>query len=295
MQFRAPDGGLCVGDAANAEAARAHFDDVYNRKTDVDLSVLELLRQREVMPVLADEPGRAEVRGHLLKAKKGKSPGESGIAVECFQALADDEETLTLVHETILDFWRSELTCFEEWRVGRLKLLPKKGDPRDLSNWWGIMLLEAIAKVVGSIIASRLETLLSKVGVEYQNGFMRRRGCADGIFSLKMALLKRKEHGLGTWALHVDLVKAFDSVDRSLMFDILRRYGVPDHLVHLIRMLHTGLTVRMTVGEVEVEMPTTVGGVKQGCTLAATLFLLVEQAAMETVEPVFEAAGIKQL
>jgi hypothetical protein len=42
------------------------------------------------------------------------------------------------------------------------------------------MLLEAIAKVVGSIIASRLETLLSKVGVEYQNGFMRRRGCADG-------------------------------------------------------------------------------------------------------------------
>jgi hypothetical protein len=106
--------------------------------------------------------------------------------------------------------------------------------------------------VVGSIIASRLETLLSKVGVEYQNGFMRRRGCADGVFSLKMALLKRKEHGLGTWTLYVDLVKAFDSVDRPLMFDILRRYGAPERLVHLISMLHTGLTVRMTVGGVEV-------------------------------------------
>jgi len=156
------------------------------------------------------------------------------------------------------------------------------------------MLLEAVAKVVGSIIADRLATLLSKVGVEYQNGFMRRRGCADGVFSLKMALLKRKEHGLGTWTLYVDLVKAFDSVDRSMMFGILLRYGVPEHLVQLIRMLHTDLTVRMAVGEVEVEMPTTVG-VKQGDTLAAIIFLFVEQAAIETVEPVFEEAGIKQL
>jgi hypothetical protein len=30
-----------------------------------------------------------------------------------------------------------------------------------------------------------------------------------------MALLKRKEHGLSTWTLYVDLVKAFDSVDRA--------------------------------------------------------------------------------
>jgi hypothetical protein len=294
MQFRASDGEMCVGDAAKAEVLRAHFDDVYNRKTDVDPSVVELVRQRVIMSELADEPQLGEVRGHLLKAKKGKSPGESGLAVECFQALADNEETMALVHATILEFWRSELTCFEEWRVGRLKLLPKKGDPSDPSNWRGIMLLEAIAKVVGSIIASRLETLLSKVGVEYQNGFMRRRGCADGVFSLKMALLKRKEHGLGTWTLYVDLVKAFDSVDRPLMFDILRRYGAPERLVHLISMLHTGLTVRMTVGGVEVELPATVG-VKQGDTLAAILFLFVEQAAIETVEPVFEAAGIKQL
>jgi hypothetical protein len=39
------------------------------------------------------EPGRSEVRRHLNKAKTGKSPGESGLAVECFQVLADNEET----------------------------------------------------------------------------------------------------------------------------------------------------------------------------------------------------------
>jgi hypothetical protein len=64
-----------------------------------------------------------------------------------------------------------------------------------------------------------------------------------------MAWLKRKEHGLGTWALYVDLVKAF--VDRALMLDILRRYGVPEHLVNLIHLLHSDLTMRFAVGEVE--------------------------------------------
>jgi hypothetical protein len=78
------------------------------------------------------------------------------------------------------------------------------------------------------------------------------------------------------------------------MLDILRRYGVPEHLANLIRMLHTDLTVRMTMGEVEMEIPSTVG-VKQGDTLAAILFLFVAQASMETLEPVFEAAGIEKL
>jgi len=34
----------------------------------------------------------------------------------------------------------------------RLRILPNKGDLRDLSNWWGIMLLDAASKVVSMII-----------------------------------------------------------------------------------------------------------------------------------------------
>jgi hypothetical protein len=108
MQFKAQDGQLCVGDPANAEVLRWHFDDVHNRKTGVDPSVLQLLRQRDEMPELAVEPSSAEVAAHLRKAKKGKSPGESGLAVECFQALADNAETLALVHDTIIDCWRAD-------------------------------------------------------------------------------------------------------------------------------------------------------------------------------------------
>jgi hypothetical protein len=59
------------------------------------------------------------------------------------------------------------------------------------------------------------------------------------------------------------------------MLDILRRYGVPEHLVNLIHLLHTDVTVRVAVGKVEAEISSTVG-VKEGDTLAPVLFLFVE-------------------
>ena len=87
------------------------------------------------------------------------------------------------------------------------------------------MLLDVMAKVMmASIIQSRLDRVLRAEGVEYQHGFRGGRGCSDGIFALKMALLKRREHGLGSWVLFVDLVKAFNSVDRSLLLAILGKF-----------------------------------------------------------------------
>jgi hypothetical protein len=70
----------------------------------------------------------------------------------------------------------------------RLKILPKKGDLRDLNNWRGIMLLDAASKVVSMIINSRLQLLLKVVGIEEQNGFMGGRGGSDGIFCIRQAL-----------------------------------------------------------------------------------------------------------
>ena len=40
----------------------------------------------------------------------------------------------------------------KEFARMRLKILPKKGDLRDLNNWRGIMLLDAASKVVSMII-----------------------------------------------------------------------------------------------------------------------------------------------
>jgi hypothetical protein len=138
------------------------------------------------------------------------------------------------------------------------------------------------------IINSRLQLLLKEVGIEEQNGFMGGRGGSDGIFCIRQALKKRREHGKESWVLFVDLVKAFDSVPRDVLFTVLAKFGVPPHLVSVIKRMNTDLQVSFDLNGEPVAVPCTVG-VKQGCPLSPTLFLFVMQACLESLEKAMPA------
>ena len=172
---------------------------------------------------------------------------------------------------------------YEEWLIARLKLLPKKGDLQLTNNWRGICLLDISSKVVSSVIVSRMSLVQEQEGMEEQTGFRPERGTIDGSFSTNIGLQKRKEHGLPTWALFIDLVKAFDSVSREALFQILAKFGMPPHFINIVVRLHTGAAIKLKVGDVEVEVPSTIG-VRQGSCEGPVLFLFIMQAALETAE-----------
>ncbi len=143
-----------------------------------------------------------------------------------------------------------------------------------LDNCCGIMLIEAPVKlkVISSILANRISTfILESEGLEEQNRFMRHRGCCDGIFATKMALQKRHEHGLGTWAVFIDLVKAFDSVPRNGLQVVLEKFGISPKMQRLIVKFHSDLVVKVPVGEDDACFESS-AGVKQGCSMAPILF-----------------------
>jgi hypothetical protein len=148
------------------------------------------------------------------------------------------------------------------------------------------------AKIVCAIIAARLGPL---VDLEEQCGFRSGRGTTDGLFTLKLALQKRKEQQLDTHALFVDLKKAFDSLPRDGIYTALARFGVPEHLIKLVRAFHTGVTVKIATGnpdnpDVTVESGV---GVKQGDSLAPVLFNLLFQACMEAMDATWPAGVTK--
>ena len=66
-----------------------------------------------------------------------------------------------------------------------------------------------------------------------------------------MALKKRQEHGLETWVLFLDLVKAFDRVPRELLWAILGKFGVLAKLIRLLKSLHEHVYVKFSVDGVE--------------------------------------------
>ena len=88
--------------------------------------------------------------------------------------------------------------------------------------------------------------------------------------------------------LFVDLVKAFDSVPRDVLWAALAKVGVPPHLVFVIKRMNADLEVTFDLNGVPVAVPCTVG-VKQGCPLSPTLFLFVMQACLESLEKAMPA------
>jgi hypothetical protein len=139
---------------------------------------------------------------------------------------------------------------YEEWRHARLVLLSKKkGDLSFCKNWRGICLPDVCSKLLSSMLVRRLQIVMKEFGMDAQTGFRPDRGTTDGLFTTFVGLHKRKEHGLETWVLFIDLVKTFDTVPREPLFAIFCHFGLPDHFVNIIIRLHENALINVKIGE----------------------------------------------
>ena len=143
------------------------------------------------------------------------------------------------------------------------------------------MVLETAYKIIAIILHSRLLPIEESLDYEPQCGFRPGRGCMDAIFTIKTAIKKRSEHGLESWVLFLDLVKAFDRVPRELLWIILTKFGVPKKLLDLLRALHNDFKVKFTVDDV-ISTIVCVIVVKQGDMLGPILFTFFIAAVMIT-------------
>jgi hypothetical protein len=91
---------------------------------------------------------------------------------------------------------------------------------------------------MSSIINFRLTTLIETYGLDEQFGHTPGKGTTDALFAIRTALQLRREHQFPTYAVFVDLIKAFDTANHDLLFALLLRFGASEGLVDIIRRLH---------------------------------------------------------
>ena len=79
----------------------------------------------------------------------------------------------------------------------------------------------------------------------------------------------------------VDFSKAFDTVGRTGLWQLLRKYGCPEKFTTMIKALHTRMMANVSVGGEVSESFSVTNGVKQGCILASTLFSIFLSAMLD--------------
>ena len=79
----------------------------------------------------------------------------------------------------------------------------------------------------------------------------------------------------------VDFSKAFDTVGRTGLWQLLRKYGCPEKFTTMIEALHTGMMANISVGGEVSESFSVTNGAKQGCLLGPTPFSIFLSAMLD--------------
>ena len=249
-----------------------YFDNLLNVEAITDDAILRRINAMPEQSHLNDPPTIEEVKIAIDKTKVNKSPGIDGIPAEVYKH--GGEELTRRLHALIDKCWQQKTLPQEFKDVLIIPIFKNKGDCKDCNNYRGISLLAIAGKIMAKIVQKRLAQLAEGMLTESQCGFRQQQSTIDMIFSVRQIQEKAIEQYQELYMVFVDFRKAFDTVDRDMLWKVLKLFGCPDDFIEIIRQFHIGTRGRVTVGNKESEPIEVNHGTKQGCVLAPTLFTL---------------------
>lgn len=210
----------------------------------------------------------AEFAAHLGRLKLGKATGPDELKAEAI--IYADEGT----RKKILALFN---TCIqggpipEEWRPARIFPLHKKGDPMIASNYRGIALVNCVYKLYANILAQRLTEHIESNNIlpDGQNGFRARRSTIDNLYILNTCIQTVLAEGGNLYAFFVDYKAAFDKVNRTKLFEKMRRLEIPKYIIEAIEDIYR--ETPYIIGKTSIW---TKNGLRQGCPLSPILFAI---------------------
>jgi len=132
----------------------------------------------------------------------------------------------------IENLW-SEEQLPKDWGTALICPIYKKGDLQKCSNYRGIALLDTAYKVLSYCLLDRVPKAENIIG-DYQGGFRTNRSTTDQMFILRQIIQKRLEFDKEVHVLFVDFRKAYDSIHRESLLNILKDFKFPRKIINLI-------------------------------------------------------------
>ena len=221
---------------------------------------------------------------------KGKAPGADQVPMEAIAHAPREiqKDVFHWVNKVIV-----ENVMEKSEALGRGRMLYKKGCRGDPNNYRLLTVQNIGYRIVTAIIAARLQ----KMGADYhllqpqQGGFQADKQMGWMATLAIMATELARKWNKESWLAYVDVWKAFDQVDRSLLYEMLDLKGLDKEDVDLIKFLTDNPEMYIETDLGNMEKMTLLKGVRQGCALSPWLFNVYVDGLLKAVHTTGEGVN----
>lgn len=124
-------------------------------------------------------------------------------------------------------------------------------------------------------MANRVQNILPDLIGPYQAACHKEKSCVDNLKVLRnLVASSNKKRSFKLAFLSLDLQKAFDNVDRSYLWAVLRKFEFPEIFITTLKNLYDEAFSSLLIGGSLTEKIKINRSVRQGCPLSMVLFVL---------------------
>jgi hypothetical protein len=260
------------------QAAFETFEALYSetQRADIDphrypLSIIPNLIKEDINLSLMKEVSQQEIKEALDQMNPDKAPGPDGFTArfyqQCWGIIKSDLTKMIRKSQSSSKLGGSTNSAF-------LALIPKEKGALSFNRFRPISLCNTSYKILTKVIANRMKTILPLIIPENQGGFIKGRHIADNIILVQEALhssVRRKDKGM---IIKLDLANAFDRVNHSFLFEVMRKFGFDQPFVNWIKACIGSPWIAPMVNGRVTKFFQASRGLRQGCPLSPLLYAI---------------------
>ena len=279
------------------------FSDIFQRKYSLNADIIPdatFIAEHITKRLEANDRSRleaeismSELTDALNSMKKGRTPGSNGFPVEFFRCfwLELSPFLYRAVHKSLKE--GSELFSHRE---GIITLIPKKGkSPNTFKGWRPISLLNADYKIISTVIANRLQTVMSQIINPAQTAYTSGRYIGENtrlLYDIIHWTNINKKPGV---VLAADFEAAFESIAWNYLRSIFNEFNFGPNFKRMINHLYlnTQNYSRVLLNGYLGKRINMERGIRQGDPASGYLFNLAVSLLTEQVSKSTRLTGIR--
>jgi len=145
-------------------------------------------------------------------------------------------------------------------------------------------LLNVAYKIFSNCVLDRIKEKADQIIGHYQGGFRADRSTTDQMFIIRQLYQKSWEFDKEIHTLFVDFKKAYDSIHRESLLNIMKEFHFPKKLVNLVSISVMETLIRVQVGNSITDPATVNSGLRQGGSLSPILFNVVLEKVIREIK-----------